>query len=304
MKTTGKKNFRLVAAVSVAIFSLLAVIGGSYSWFTIQVQTSINPSSFTVVNVGTCDLYSIELYKFNYTQHQFGTEVVTDYSAPETGTVDEYTFDKTRNQFGYLDESSNWHSVSLMNTYDPVSLTLTGGDVSSLNCNSIYKFTISTNNMSDVRLNCVVQKILDRVKQEDEIFLSTCADFDLFFESDLLDSNPAYTSGDDHKMYYPDYIDKSETLSANKELYYKLSYLSSLKSSHANLYNTNENTLISEKSLSFTYDSESGLSFITLYVNVNYAPSQLEDTMYRIYQSSIRAVCDFGFYFYFEQPED
>ena len=44
--------------------------------------------------------------------------------------------------------------------------------------------------------------------------------------------------------------------------------------------------------------------FLTVYVNVNYAPGQLEDTMYRIYQENIRAVCDFNFQFYFAMEDE
>ena len=101
-------------------------------------------------------------------------------------------------------------------------------------------------------------------------------------------------------MYYPSYIDKSDTLTADEEVYYKISYLSSLKLTHTNLYNpAAENaTLVSNLAKTFI-GNPNETRYLTIYVNVNYAPSQLEGFMYQIYQSDIRAVCDFGFKFFF-----
>ena len=62
--------------------------------------------------------------------------------------------------------------------------------------------------------------------------------------------------------------------------------------------------LATDKSMTFTYDSTLDTKIVTFYVNANYAPSELEDTMYRIYQDDIKAVCDFGFKFFFFQEDD
>ena len=59
-------------------------------------------------------------------------------------------------------------------------------------------------------------------------------------------------------------------------------------------FNPSEKTF----NVTFEYDSVRGTNVLTLYVNVNYAPSQLEDTMYRIYQNNIHCVCDFDFIFF------
>ena len=278
----------------------MTVLGGAYSWFTVIMKREAQTSSFAVVNVGSCDLYSIELYKFNYVEHHYGGTTIIDYFSPAAGSVNKYGFDKERNQFGYMD-GAHWHQVSMMNTYDPVDLAIFGGGLKDLNCNSVYKFVITSNDLTDVSLSGSVTKILKRVKQDNELFLSSCTDFDLFFDSDLLDSNPLFSDGDDHQLYYPEYIEKSETLSAEEDVYYKISYLSSLKSEHSNLYedDVNESSLSSGESVDFTYDSSLEMNTLTLYVNVNYAPSQLVDTMYHIYQNNIHCVCDFGFKFYF-----
>ena len=296
MKTKRKKNLRIIAACSVAIFSLMAVCGGVYSWFTLELSQKTDSGSFAVVNLGTCDLYSIDLYKFNYYVHTYGTSEVIDYFNPEAGNVGKYGFDKTRQQFGYLDDQSEWHQVAMMNTYDPVDLMIFGGTVKDLNCNSVYKFVISTENLTNVKLKSTVNKIIDRLKEDDEIFLTSCTDFDLFFESDLADSNPLLAN----KVYYPSYIDTSETLTAEEEIYYRTSYLASLKEEHAHLYGSSdlETDLAHDTNVTFDYGT-GDIGYLTLYVNVNYAPSELEDTMHLIYERHITAICDFGFKFYF-----
>ena len=296
MKTIGKKNKKIIAACSVAIFSLLAVCGGVYSWFTLELNQALDSTPFVVVNTGSCNLYSMELYKFNYSVHQYGSQYIIDYSSPETGEVAKYGYSETHQAFGYDD--GEWHAVSMMNIYDPVSLQLSGGSLASLNCNSIYKFTISTNDLDTVKLSASAQKIVDRIKDENEIFLTTCADFDIYYESDLLDSNPAFTDGDDHKMYYPTYIDKSDSLTDEEEVFYKISYLSSLASNHPNLYD-DDGSMTEDTDVTFEYDSTLDTKILTLYVNVNYSPVQLEYTMFKIYHMNIVAICDFGFNFFF-----
>ena len=299
MKTVGKKNFKIIAACSVAIFSLLAVCGGVYSWFTLELRQALDDTEFAVVNLGTCDLYSIELYKFNYYVHQYGTSEVVDYFNPETGNVAKYSYNKTLRQFGYMD-GELWHQVSMMNTYDPVELQLFNYGVRDLNCNVVYKFTISTIDLNKVKMDSTVSKIIDAVKQDSELFLSGCTDFDLYMESDL----EAITD----KSYYPSYIEQSETLTEEETLYYKISYLSSLvaEDEHPNLYSpaSNATALTDTISTEFIYGAGEEMGFLTVYVNVNYAPSQLQDTMYRIYQENIKAVCDFNFQFYFAMEDE
>ena len=289
MRKLGNKNLKIVAACSVAIFSLLAGIGGVFAWFVVSMKQTAQDMDFAVINVGSCDLYSIDLIKFDYrvvTQGE-GESAYTyiDYLNPETGTVNDYEYSKVHESFGY-EEEGTWHSVEMMNTYDPVSLLLYGGEVKDLNCNSIYKFVVSSTDLNKVKFDAFVAKLAEREKEEDELFLTTCVDFDIYFEEDLLDTNPLFIDGDDTKLYYPSYIDKSETLSEQEETYYKISYLSYLESSHEHFYDgsSDEIALSDELSKQFVHDSETGLNFFTFYVNVNYAPSELEDTMTLIYQ--------------------
>ena len=310
MKANRKKTLTLVAASTVAIFSLAAVCGGAYAWFALTMQTTVTASQFAVVNNGVCDLAKIELYKFNYHEETYGTGenefIAIDYLNPETGAVGHYNYNEEEGSFGY-EESSNWVEVGAMNTYDPVELKLFASHLIDLHCNAVYKFTLSSPDLTNVSFSATVNKLTDKIKQADEIFLTSCVNFDIFYEADLLDTNPSFVGTDDPstpedesvKPYYPSYIDKSTPLSADEDVYYKLSYLASLKSTHEHFYggSSTELSLDSEKALSLTYDSTTHKNYLTVYVNVDYAPSQLEYAQDLIYLGDIKAVYDFMFYF-------
>ena len=304
MKRTGNKNLKIIAACSVAIFSLLVLIGGVYSWFTIVMQKSLTGTDFVVVNVGTCDLYAIDLYKFDYPTYTYGSgegaSTVIDYSTPEAGKVSCYGYDKTRNQFGYEDETG-WHQVPMMNVYDPVELEIHQSTVRDLNCDTIYKFTISTTTFTDADVTASVSKILETIKGEDDLFLSSCVNFDIYLDYDLSNDNPLLAN----KVYYPYYIETSETLTPQEDIYYKLSYLTSIKTEHPHFYGGSDDEIqIGYKPVTFTYDSTLDVNLLDIYVNVNYAPSELEDTITHIYVGSIDAICDFGFKFFFTEADE
>ena len=186
-----------------------------------------------------------------------------------------------------------------MNTYDPVELKLFASHLTDLHCNAIYKFVLSSPDLTDVSFSATVNKLTEKIKEEDELFLTSCVDFDIYYDVDLADSNPKFIDGSDTKKYYPSYIDKSETLSAEQEVYYKISYLSSLELSHQHFYggSSTELSLDTEKPLSFTYDSTAQKYFLSVYVNVNYSPDQLEYAQNLIYLGDIKAIYDFMFYF-------
>ena len=291
----------IVAATSVAIFSLGSVFGGAYAWFTVMLKRDVTASQFAVVNNRYCQMHDVELIKFVYTEtvHGSGANEFVDngYLNPENGVVHQYDFNKTENAFGYY-EDSTWHEVSAMNTYDPVDLKVFSANLRGQNCNAVYKFTIASSDYTDIYLSSTVAKVL-KTKEDDELFLTTCVDYDIFYESDLLDSNPLFIDGEDTKKYYPSFIDKSESMTDVEKIYHKISYLSSLKSTHAHFYggSSNEISLEADKALSFTYDSVEDTNLLTVYVNVNYSPSQLEYTQNLIYLGDIKAVYDFMFKF-------
>lgn len=309
MTKIKRLNLKIIAASSVAIFSLAALFSGVYAWFVLKMDAALASDEFVVVNLGQCDLYSVKLIKFDYASQTYGSGEYEftniDYLSPENGEVNKYNYNKDENSFGYL-EDSTWVSVDTMNVYDPIESIIMGNTLKDLNCNAIYEFVITSSDLTDVYFNAAVSKILDVVKQEEDLFLSSCADFDLYMPSDLLDSNPAFIDGEDTKLYYPDYIDKDETMTSSEEIYYKLSYLSSLESSHSHLYNTSDTDAIlaNSKEAEFVYDSTLGKNVLTFYVNVNYAPSELSYTTTKIYLGNIKAISDFCFKFGFEVKED
>ncbi len=310
MRTNGKSRLKIIAACSVAIFSLLAVCGGVFAWFTTALSQSATVDEFAVINMGNCDLYSCELIKFDFktTVYPSGDDefVVIDYLTPETGKVNKYDYDSTRHQFGKMD-GSTWVPVSAMNTYDPVDLLIFNRDLKDLNCNAIYKFTVSSPDLINVDFDAMIKKATGIIPGNHELLLSDCCDFDIYWDADLADDNPAFTPATPgEKPYCPSYIDEPEDISELEEIYYKISYLSSLESSHTNFYSGSDDEIALASGLrrTFTYDSTLDEKVVSFYVNVNYSVSQLDEYKTKIYSNNIRLIYDFGFRFYFFRVED
>ena len=103
------------------------------------------------------------------------------------------------------------------------------------------------------------------------------------------------------KIYYPSY--KTSGLTADEEIYYKFSYISSLEASHSNFYSSNPkpNTISLARNQVVQFANINDLN--TIYINVNYAASQADVYIREIY-NTIRAIYDFVFDFQFlESPE-
>lgn len=313
MKRTTKINLRIIAACSVAIFSLAALFGGTYAWFVLTMSQTATADQFAVVNLGQCELYSAKLIKFDYHKDVYGTGeyqfVAIDYLNPENGEVNKYDYNDEENSFGYED-NTDWVTIPAMNVYDPIDKIIFGSTLKDLNCNAVYEFTVVADGFTEAYLTSTVLKLSDKQKQDDELYLTSCVNFDLYSPSDLSDDNPAFIIEDDPltpedesttKAYYPSYIDESETLSANEEIYYKIAYLASLESSHAHFYGneSDEISLVNNKEVTFVDNPPEEKKFLTFYVNVDYAPSELEFTSSKIYLGNIKAVYDFSFKFNF-----
>ena len=311
MRKNRKNQFKIIAACSVAIFSLASMIGGAFSWFTLVLKQSAEMEMFSVVNTGFCDLYSVELIKFDYRTITYGEGddafTVIDYLNPQNGAVNSYEWNTEDKTFGYEDEEHNWQEVSMMNTYDPVDVLIYGGTLKELYCNAVYKFTISSAQYTTMNLNASVAKVLDKVKQEDELFLSSYVDYDVFTVDDLDDDNPLFIEDEDTQAYFPDYIkNRAESPTESESIYYKISHLSALKDSHAHFYGTDDNeiSICGSTPVEFVYDSVQDMNFLTFYVNVNYAPEELAPMMTKIYQGDIKAIYDFMFKFFFFGSEE
>lgn len=314
MKLSKKNRLSIIAATSVAIFSLASVFGGAYAWFTLVLKQQSQSQEFAVVNTGTAELYSLDLYKFDYHKEVYGTGenefTAIDYLNPETGEVNKYAYNTEEKSFGY-EEDSSWHEVTMMNTYDPVDLVLFSGNIREMNCNAVYKFTMKTLDLVNVDLTATVVKLTEKIKEENELYLTSCVNFDLFYSSDLSDTNPLFQETDDpstpfdestrYHNFYPKYIDKTGSLSANEDVYYKIGYLASLKSSHTHFYGSSAEAInmVDSESISFTYDSVEEAYFLDLYVNVDYEPTVLENKRDEIYLGDIKAVFDYVFRFNF-----
>lgn len=307
MKTNRAKQIKLVAACSVAIFSLAALIGGTYAWFMVTIQATINAGDFAVVNNGDAELVSANLIKFDYSSETYGSGdyefTAIDYLNPDSGSVNKYGYNFEEDSFGY-EENSNWVNVEDMNTYDPYDKIIFGSELIDLNCNAVYEFNVSSHDISLAYLTSTIMK-LTKTKQENDLFLSSCVNFDLFTVADLADDNPAFIDGQDTKKYYPSYIDKSETMTDNEKTYYKISYLASLRQSHAHFYGSNNTsiTLSSNTEVEFVYNQTADANLLTFYVNVDYAPSQIDYLADQLYSRDIKAVFDYAFQFDFAKRE-
>lgn len=279
--------------VSLLIFSLFALTIGAYAWFTSTLQHALGSEEFAVTATGDCNLVSAKLYKFVYPDSQVGEGF--DYLRPQDGVVNKYNFNEEESHFGYYDEHDVWVNVYSMNIYDPIEMIISrDAKLRDLHCNAIYEVTIHSSAYTNATLNVSSLLKTDVTTRTNEMLLSDCVDFDVFFASDLSDTNPLFydeTSGN-YDKYYPTYKD---TLTDLEKDYHKISYLSSLvaENAHPNFYSTNpKNTSISLKEAGITLDSSGNF---VIYINANYAPKQLKDLSRDLFLNNIQALYDFGF---------
>ena len=308
---TGRKILRLVAAGAVTFISLTTCISGVLAWFSINNRINATASSFAIVNGADASLYGVDLIKFDYRKEVYGTGsnqfTAIDYINPQTGAVNRYDYNDTEGTFG-KEVSGDWESVEIMNPYDPIDIIITGSELEDLHCLAIYEFTLSSEDMVYAYLNSYVLKDARQTKQEEELFLTTCADFDIFIEDDLDDANfvieddpETIEDESDTKPYYPSYFDKSKVLTNDQEIFYKIRYLNSNKVSHPHFYggSSDEVTLCSNKEVTFEYDSVADTNLLKVYACIDYAPSELEFTSSDIYEDTFTAVYDYIFKFMF-----
>lgn len=291
MKKIGSNMKRIVVATTVSIFSLATAVMGTYAWFMKDNSVSTSASKFAVTSLDA-SIASVTLYKFNYASDGYGGY---EYLFPELGWVGAYEYDDSvgRKCFGEV-VNGVWTPVTTMNLYDPLNGTITGRGLLGMNCNAIFKITLSSTGIynSTSTLTAKASSIQsERSKESDDIWLSSCVDFDLFLPSAL--SDPRLVT-DGYKNYLPDesddYLPQNYVFSNQyEEDYYKISYLASLKDSHAHLYGSSDPVVdIGSDTVTFV----NGLT--TVYINVNYAPDQLtrfESTVTP--DDTVKAIYDF-----------
>ena len=256
-KSTLKK-LKIVSAVTATVVSFGSLISATAAWFFTN-RTVISEGMVVTAKTDGINIESIKLCKFNYPI----IDGESLYLKPEDGSVNVYDYVNTHERF----EDANGNPQT-MNLFDPVLVEL-GTDLRDLYCNAVFIVEISAGNVT-AGLEVFADLLNKSKNSESDFYLSDCVDFDVYIPSDL----DAVTG----KTYYPSHIDDAEntTLTGYDELFYKISYLS-VNSTHANFYETNP-----KPSQIAIHDEQNlkTLNFVngraTFYINVNYAPSELE----------------------------
>ena len=298
-RKTGLNKTRVMAIGLVTFFSLCANVLATIAWFTTNRTAENQNSYFGVKEVDEAHLEAINVYRFEYNEIVFdaGTAdpsddfVYIDYLTPATGTVVKYGFNKTTNNF----EDQSGNAVSVMNIYDPIERVIqqSNFDLRGLNCNVVYEFIFSSTSLTNSKVD-IMSNVIEKTKTANQIYLSDCVTFDVFFEEDLpdFDADPEDTS------YYPSY--KQTGLTTDEKIYHNFSYLANNRVTHSHFYGSPKQTsidLVTQESISFTSNT------FKIYINANYAPSELIKYEKDIYLNNILAVYDFSIIFKFEKEE-
>lgn len=301
----NNSKIKIVLATSIAIFSLFTTFTGTFAWFQASLNRSVGADTFSVTSISSdCGIHKVELIKFEYAIDPITNE--PDYLDPDNvnAGVRRYEFDRNNNYF--VDSNDDEIDV-VMNPYDPVEKIVKGNSFRLIdqNCNAVYALTIKAKTPGTYNMDITSLWLEDKEKTSSQIFLSDCVDFDVYYDPMNVSIG---NDGDGKPLYYPTYIDKNTALNSDEELYYRISYLSSQEETHAHFYsnqaeqelendpNENQNKqkvipLDSNKRVTFqTVETE-----VVVYINVNYAPSQMEQYVKKIYEEKIDAVYDFSF---------
>ena len=192
-----KTRFKIIGATLTAVFSLASVFTVTYAWFSLNSSVSATGMNVRVGVSGSAEMTSLNLIKFDYDVETIGNLQVYDYLNPATGGVSEYYYDKEYNSgagsFGYDDNGNFVPIETTMNIYDPVDRIIRGGDLSGLNCNAIYEASFSSNMVSSY-LQLFVERLTDKSPSNNQILLSDCVDFDVYYETDLDFCDDIYSS--------------------------------------------------------------------------------------------------------------
>ena len=294
MKKPSKTTTKIIAAMSVTIFSIFAFVVGTFAWFSGLMKYESNEEDFEVTLLGDCQLEDVALYKFIYPPSLIGTGY--DYLAPERGNVMRFTYNFTEGSFGYYKDvdQTEWVAIDIMNVYDPLERVIDPTkELRTMNCNVIYELHLYSPSLANASLTSSVFINENRTKEDSQIYLSTCTDYDLFLPTELADDNPSFydSTNDDYKAYYPSYKKHNVELTDLEKTYHKISLLSDLLTSHPHFYGSDDNP-IPLRNTNVTFDDEGKL---VVFVNVNYAPSELAQYQKDIYFHNITAVMDIYF---------
>ena len=328
MNSKMKTRLKIIGATAPAVFSLASVFTATYAWFAFSQSVTATGMQITAAIEKGAKIDRVRLIKFDYAPDGIGG---FDYLNPYTGSVNAYDFNEAEGTFGYFERTPGtgnysyandkytkedtynydytWNTINSMNVYDPVEKVIRGNsfDLRSLNCNVIYEITFSSTLTGDFYLQSSSFRNLEKTKRESEIFLTSCIDFDAFYADDI-STSIGLENG--KPLYYPSYLSydsENPYLGGSEgsidEIYYRLSYWASTKSSHANYYSSNPMpttiNIDSNEPISFANLSDS----YTIYINANYAPNRLTDYVKKIYSGNITAVYDYNFSFDFSSRQ-
>lgn len=306
MERKGKRALTIIAGTAVTVFSLFSCVIAAVAWFSFAKQAQAQGETFKVVANGNgYDIRDINLYKFNYSEETVGTGenafTVVNYLTPYTGNVGKYLYDGERHQFGEEVEST-WEPVTVMNLYDPIDLIVQRHELIDLNCNAIYEITVTSSAFTNCYLSLDAILLEEKTKNNNEIFLSDCVDFDVYTEEDLADgANGNFPNGDE---YYPSYYSRiPHALTEEETVFYKVAYLSSLTkqefsyNDHAHFYGgqTKPTSVNVSRNRPIVFKGQNEVKTLKLYINVNYAVSELNKYASSIYSRNIHAVFDYAF---------
>lgn len=195
----------------------------------------------------------------------------TAVQSPSAGSLGSYY------ELTSLGNDSGWVEVEAMNVYDPIEKIIRGNsfNLSELHCNAIYEVTLSSPELANnCNLSISAKTFTPEGMTEDDILLSDCVDFDVFFESDLL-------AGDD----------------TDEEIYDRISSLADDINSHRNFYSSQPKpttlSLLTSSQEAQTFSSNENT--LKVYVNINYAPDQIDKYAKKIqsFSANIQALYDF-----------
>lgn len=285
---------RLALSIVYIVFSVASAVTGTFAWFSSNSTVSAGGMNVAIVNETSSELVDLSLYKFEYPDIDMGNGLTRkNYLSPENGDVLKYSYNKDESSFGTYDNESNFTAVNTkMNVYDPLEALISDSSLVTMNANVIYEAKIHFFDLLTADLN-ITASIYNKVIQKGKIKASDCIEFDVYFDSDL-SSDALITSG--IKNYYPSFIDQNETMSATEEIYYKLSYLSSIKTEeqHMNLFDAT----VDDKIQLYRGTKDLDLNGeITIYINANYCESKLSKYAQTIRDNNIDVVRNYRFLF-------
>lgn len=278
---TKRNTLKIISATSMTVFSLAVVFVAILAWFAMNEKVTTTGAGVKVGTFG-CELADLHLYKFDYPAIE-GAEEFIDFLHPENGEVNRYEYNREFNKFGYNDEDS-FVFVDEMNLYDPLESLITGSELIDLNANVIYEIKLSFGRMGEFPIS-ISAKLFEAIKNnESDILCSSCMDFNVFEESDL--NNPSLTE----EKYKPEYV--TSELTEFEEIFYKVSYLTSISDSYANFYSDPlESSIVIYNGTIQTGEDDCA----TIYLNINYSPETLTSFGDIAGLQVINAICDYRF---------